>query len=161
VAVALALLFLMSCGGARKGAWPDVQISDRQGDAVSSGSILSRGGPAIVTVWSTTCAPCQVELPRLEALRAAEPGLTVAAVNLGDDPERIDAFTARYGIDLPIYIDDAGRLAEALGVAAVPATVFVAASGEVVERRLGALSAEDLAREADRLLARPATSHEG
>lgn len=47
-----------------------------------------RGEVVVLHYWATWCAPCQVEMPALEAFRAAHAGegLAIVAVSM-DDPE--------------------------------------------------------------------------
>lgn len=153
LAAAALLVGAAACsGGSGPARWPDVAITDAAGNPQRSSSVIAGGRPAVVAVWATWCAPCKEELPRLQALADAHDDLEVAAVNLGDEPEAVHAFAAEHGLTLPIFIDADGRLSESLGIPSVPATLFVSAGGTIVDRHLGALSADDLTTGAEHLL---------
>jgi len=90
------------------------------------------GGPVLVNVWATWCAPCKEELPLL-AKYAAEPGAVPVvglAVQSGpaDALELLDAL----GVRLPTLADADGSAARALKLpAGLPASYVVGADGTV------------------------------
>ena len=157
MALAAVSVLLASCGGAPaqpRDVWPSVVVSDANGTSTRSDTVLLPGRPAVIAVWAVWCRPCREELPRLDALSRENPGVRVAAVNLGDEPAAVTDYTTSMSLQLPVFIDSDGRLTEALGVSSVPATVFVGADGRIVDVHLGALSEADLAAGVRRLLAR-------
>jgi thiol-disulfide isomerase/thioredoxin len=156
MALAAVSVLLASCGGApaqQRKAWPSVVVSDANGTSTGSDTVLLPGRPAVIAVWAVWCRPCREELPRLDALSRENPGVRVAAVNLGDEPAAVTDYTTSMSLGLPVFIDSDGRLTEALGVSSVPATVFVGADGRIVDVHLGALSPADLDAGVRRLLA--------
>lgn len=153
-AVSVAVVAVPACGGSGRNssaAWPDVPIADATGDEERSAAVLTAGRPAVVAIWGVNCAPCRQELPRLEALSAANTAVDVAAVNSGDSPGAIEAYLSELGLELEVFIDDEARLGEALGVSSLPATVFVRADGRIDDVHFGELSAEQLDAGVDRL----------
>ena len=59
------------------------------------------GQPTVIHFWGLTCAPCLVEMPQWAALKKARPGMRlvlVAADPVPQDPERLDAALARFGL---------------------------------------------------------------
>lgn len=93
------------------------------------------GEVAIVTLWATWCEICREELPVLDGLAAARPGLAVVSISVDQvDPART---VARYldaaGLTrLPAYLDRAGLLAARIGVRVTPTTLILSRHGEVV-----------------------------
>ena len=60
------------------------------------------GQPTVIHFWGLTCAPCLVEMPQWAALKKARPGMRlvlVAADPVPQDPARLDATLARFGLD--------------------------------------------------------------
>ena len=60
------------------------------------------GQPTVIHFWGLTCAPCLVEMPQWAALKKSRPGMRlvlVAADPVPQDPERLDAALARFGLD--------------------------------------------------------------
>ena len=96
-------------------------------------------------MWSTTCVPCRAELPQLQKFASSHNEYDTIAINLGDTPKSVAQFVDEIGLTLPTAIDFEGRVASALGVASVPATLVLSPSGEVTGTHLGEISAEELA----------------
>jgi len=96
-------------------------------------------GPLVVNVWASYCAPCRDELPVLQQLHeAAGDQLTVIGVDYDDTaPGAALQLAADSGVTYSSVADPASDLRADLEVIALPQTVFVDASGEVVatERR--------------------------
>ena len=60
------------------------------------------GQPTVIHFWGLTCAPCLVEMPHWAALKKARPDMRlvlIAADPVPQDPERLDATLARFGLD--------------------------------------------------------------
>jgi thiol-disulfide isomerase/thioredoxin len=65
-------------------------------------------------------------------------------INPNDTSEVANVFLAKYKITYPTYLDDGDQLTAA-GVATLPATFFLDGNGNIIERRAGEVSAEELA----------------
>ena len=130
---------LVGCGGTGPTSLTDVPVLDRDGRATTIGATIG-DEPLVVSLWAVWCQPCKRELPELERV-AADPGsgVDVLAVNIGDDPQRVDQFLSELGIDLPVALDFDGEVLEAIGAPSVPVTVIVDATGHTVWKKIGAL----------------------
>ena len=64
---------------------------------------LPTGGPTIVNIWASWCAPCREELPELARLAAARSDVNVILVNVDEDVEAARSFASQHRIELPIY----------------------------------------------------------
>ena len=65
-------------------------------------SAAHAGQPTVIHFWGLTCAPCLVEMPHWAALKKARPDMRmvlIAADPVPQDPERLDAALARFGLD--------------------------------------------------------------
>ncbi len=136
----------VSCSSTEKlnQSWPTVAVQDIDGNQVDSAQLFHQR-TTIVTMWSTTCVPCRAELPQLQKFASSHSEYDAIAINLGDTPKSVTQFVNEIGLTLPIAIDFEGRVASALGVASVPATLILSSSGEVTGTHLGEISAEELA----------------
>jgi thiol-disulfide isomerase/thioredoxin len=60
------------------------------------------GQPTVIHFWGLTCAPCLIEMPQWSALRKARPDMRlvlIAADPVPQDPDRLDATLARFGLE--------------------------------------------------------------
>ena len=102
-----------------------------------------KGGPVLVNLWATWCAPCVKELPTLQKLEerhAVDGGLGIIAVSQDMAPKAsVDAFLKSKGIALRSFLDPDMKLTGALGVEVMPTTVLYDAQGKELWRYTGDL----------------------
>jgi cytochrome c biogenesis protein CcmG, thiol:disulfide interchange protein DsbE len=149
VAVIAALWILVPLFGSHPGraagpagmagqAAPVFALHDDRGRPVSLAGY--RGRVVVMNLWASWCPPCRAEMPDLQRLSQAYPGLAIVGVNEGESPDRARAFADALHIAFPIWIDDQqqyGRVYAALGM---PTTIVVGRDGTVVRGFDGALS---------------------
>lgn len=108
-----------------------------------------RGQRLVLNFWATWCPPCVEELPMLDTFFQAQRGRGWQVVGLAvDQLAPVQRFLQARPLSFPVGL--AGTpgvdLSRALGNASggLPFTVVFDASGEVVQRKLGKLSPDDL-----------------
>ena len=124
---------------------PELALSDVNGQKHTLGDY--RGKAVVVNFWATWCAGCQHEMPLfLDLQKRYGDAVQVVTVSVDDATTRdkIGAFAAKYKMDVPILLGTADDL-KRLGLGeALPATMFLDASGNVVARVLGEVTKNDL-----------------
>jgi thiol-disulfide isomerase/thioredoxin len=92
-----------------------------------------RGKAVLINFWASWCAPCQAEMPSLQALAQAygPEKLVVLAVNFKESGAVVQRFVQRNHFDLPVLLDPTGAMARQWGAHVFPTTVLVAANGQV------------------------------
>ena len=121
---------------------PQFSLKDRAGKLTS---VADFGGKSLViNFWATWCAPCQREIPLLEALHSEWAGRDVAVLGVAvDHRDKLLEFADRFKIGYPLLIgeQDALDAAAAFGVESpvFPFTVFTDRRGEVVALFVGEL----------------------
>jgi thiol-disulfide isomerase/thioredoxin len=118
------------------------------------------GQVVVLNFWATWCAPCQKELPRLDALSAAIAGKggRVIAVSIDREVDNVRRFTHAKNIALPVVDDGPEGLARQLNLKHIPLTLVLDRNGRVAFVMTSS-SDQALARldtETQRLLAQPA-----
>ena len=100
--------------------------------------------PTVVNFFAAWCEPCKRELPALQAAAAANPD--VAFVGVDHQDSRLDAIELldAYGVTYPAGYDPRGDVAARYAVRGLPATVFIATDGRIVDFHQGELSADEL-----------------
>ncbi len=121
---------------------PGVKFKDPDGGDFDLSKF--KGGPALVNLWASWCAPCLKELPTLQALEAAqgEGGkLGVIAVSQDMAPQgSVEAFLAERDIGrFAAFHDEKMELSSALGTQILPTTILYDAGGKEVWRYVGDL----------------------
>ncbi len=108
-----------------------------------------RGKPLLINFWATWCAPCVEELPMLDAFFSTEGKSGWQVLGLAvDKPKNVQEFLQKMPLRFPLAVDalQASQWARQLGnlSGGLPFTVALNAAGEVVQRKMGKLSAADL-----------------
>ena len=103
-----------------------------------------KGGPVLVNLWASWCAPCVKELPTLQKLEeshAIDGQLGVIAVSQDMAPKgSVDAFLANKQISrFAAFHDPDMALSSALGVQIMPTTILYDKAGKEVWRYTGDL----------------------
>lgn len=83
--------------------------------------------PVYIKFWATWCVPCRQQMPAFEK-RFERQGdkMQIVALNIGlsDDLQSIKAFREKYGIKMPIVMDD-GRMAQLFNLRVTPQHVLI------------------------------------
>ena len=117
---------------------PALQITELPGKALFDDETLRDGNLKLVNYWASWCAPCRVEHPNLETLRAE--GLPIYGINYKDDPDNALAFLAELGDPYEaVGADNSGRAALDWGVYGVPETYLIDGDGNILLRVAGPL----------------------
>lgn len=101
-----------------------------------------RGKVVLLNAWGPWCAPCRTEVPLLQDLQDATPGIQVVGFATRTDRVAVDAFTRARKISYPQVQDFDSRLF--LGVRGVPSmsipgTLVIDTKGRVAGWALGAV----------------------
>lgn len=98
-------------------------------------------GPALVNVFASWCAPCEIEHPVLVQMKGQ--GVRIIGVTYKDAPDNSRAFLQRMGDPFAErLVDRDGRAGIELGVTGVPETYLVGADGMVLAKHSGPLTPE-------------------
>ena len=141
---ALVLFSSCSSNSASERDWPSVTVQNIDGITIDSSTVF-RGNTTVISLWSTTCVPCRIELPQLQEFVASHTEVDVIAVNLGDVPDSVQKYAAEIGLTMPVIIDFEGRVSTALGITSVPSTLVLSPAGKVIGTHLGEITAGELA----------------
>lgn len=107
-----------------------------------------KGQPLLLNFWATWCPPCVKEMPMLDAFQKTG-RLKVVGLAI-DGPTPVREFLGRLPVGFPIGLAglEGADLARSLGNSSggLPFSVLFDREGRLHERKLGALSPDDLQR---------------
>jgi thiol-disulfide isomerase/thioredoxin len=109
-----------------------------------------RGKTVLVNFWATWCPPCVEELPLLDYFYQENKDKNIQVVGLAvDQPSAVRTWLQSKPLNFPVGMAGlAGtELSKSLGnqTGGLPFTVVFGASGQLLHRKLGKVSPEDLA----------------
>ncbi len=153
----VAALVLSACGGGEGSSGqlgetlPDVEIESFDGETSSLSAI---GGPAVINLWATWCAPCRAEIPDFEEVHQRRgDAVRFVGINIGEDSSTASAFLDEVGATYDQFLDPEGYVVTELGTTATPITLVLDGTGEVTARHLGPMDVDDLDAAIDEALA--------
>ena len=136
-------LVMTGCAGPAEGATvgnraPDFQLQDLNGQTVSLSE--QRGLPVIINFWGIWCGWCVYEMPHLQEIHDEyyRRGLTLLAVNVGEDSTEITEFMADNNLTLKVLLDTRGSVAQQYAITSYPTTFFIDKDGIIQDKVAGA-----------------------
>jgi cytochrome c biogenesis protein CcmG, thiol:disulfide interchange protein DsbE len=105
-----------------------------------------RGKVVILHFWAGGCSSCREEMPAMESLfnRYSKKGLTILAVNVGQQKEAVRIFVAGMKVSYPIFLDLDTKAAHEYEVVGVPKTFILDRKGQIRYKIVGSASVESL-----------------
>ena len=125
----------------------EASLPDLKGDDQAVSQWL--GKVMVVNFWATWCTPCREEIPEFVEAQSkyGDQGLIFVGIAI-DQPEKVKMFSQEFGINYPVLIGsfNTWSLLEAAGnrMSALPYTVVLNRSGEIVDTYLGRVNLKKL-----------------
>jgi thiol-disulfide isomerase/thioredoxin len=120
---------------------PDVVVRHQADGTLQTLSNVGRGQLRVVNLWASWCGPCRQEMPMFARLQRTEADVQFLFINQGEPLQDVQAYLHSTKLRLKeLWLDPSSDLGPAVGVAGLPATLFVNAEGKIVEVHFGVLS---------------------
>ena len=127
---------------------PDFTLKTPNGEFYTLSEL--RGQAVLVNLWATWCPPCRAEMPVIEKMykEYKDQGFIVIAVDMTyqDDPLAVVPFAKKYGLTLPILLDETGNVGSAYQLRSLPSSYFINRNGIIQEVVIGGPMSEALLR---------------
>ena len=125
-------LILCACAPAGSYPEPSFRLEALDGGKTVTGDDL-KGKVVLIDFWQTWCGPCRNLMPAIEKLHKAykDKGVLVIGVT-PEDRELVEKFHRQRDYTYPIYLDPDHNTNRAFQVEAIPRTIVIARSGDVI-----------------------------
>ncbi|MCA1674014.1 MAG: TlpA family protein disulfide reductase [Actinobacteria bacterium] len=122
---------------------PDIALTDFDGERFELSDY--EGKPLVVNFWASWCPSCVAEMPDFEEVHRATKGqIEFLGINQSDAPGAARELARETGVTYRLAADPQGEIFNAFDAPGMPTTVFIDASGNVVDVVVGQLSREML-----------------
>ena len=122
---------------------PSFVVGTLEGGELPSEEFL--GGPYLLNIWATWCAPCRREMPHLQDLHDAyaDQGFQVVGVSVDDGTpaDLIRAFAAELAISFPLYHDVESAIMDHYMLLGLPGSFLIDADGRIARKWTGPFDA--------------------
>ena len=122
-----------------------------------------RGKVVVVNFWASWCFPaCYDEAPVLEAAWRAykDQGVVIVGVDVQDTEKAALEFMERFQFTFPNGPDPGGKISIDYGVYGIPETFVLDKEGRIAYKHVGAVDADTLSTQIDKLLGRPSRAED-
>lgn len=124
---------------------PDFGVDLISGDRFRlSDHLANDGRPVILNLWASWCGPCREEMPALDAVAAANPGVFLIGVAVDDDPGAARRFAGEVGVSYALAIDEDDAVGSRYPSPGLPATFFIDSEGQIVRIAFGGVTEEQV-----------------
>jgi len=113
-----------------------------------------RGTPVWINFMGTYCPPCRDEFPKMNsfAVRYADTGLVVIAVDVREDVGAVNAFAQEFSVQFPMALDEDGAAQREWGAWALPMHFWIDADGIVRDGAAGGIGPDLMAAGLEKIL---------
>lgn len=132
-----ALVVLLLCWSvqAQQLDYREVQLGQLDSTQTITLGSLDSDKPTYIKFWATWCQPCMQQMPHFEELQQKFKGkvdFVAVNININEEREKINEVIARFGLSMPVLLDNEGQLGVELGLVGTPYSVLLNSEGEVV-----------------------------
>jgi thiol-disulfide isomerase/thioredoxin len=87
----------------------------------------------LLDFWATWCVPCLMAMPEVQevANEFKDRGLVFYAVNVGEDPDTVKEFLAKYRLAIPVAMDFDGKIQNMYQARDLPHTIVIGKDGRL------------------------------
>lgn len=121
---------------------PNFRLETSTGEELTLAQYAATG-PIVLNFFATWCPSCREEMDIFEA--AKNRGITMLAVDLREDADRVQKLADEMGVTYPIGLDRDGKVTREYRVTNLPVTYFLRSDGTVSDLIVGPVTEETLA----------------
>ena len=117
---------------------PDFAVPSLTGSRLRLADFRER--VVLLNFWATWCPPCREEMPSMERLyqRYRDRGLTILALSVDRNVAAVPGFAEGFRLTFPIGLDPEATVATLYRMRALPTTIVIDRTGQVVAGTAGA-----------------------
>ncbi|GAA0813190.1 hypothetical protein GCM10009111_08210 [Colwellia asteriadis] len=113
----------------------DIPLTDFKSNKAISLAEFDKSKPTYLKLWATWCQPCMAQMPHFQKLHETygeKINIIAVNININEEMKYIDDVITKFGLTMPVLLDNEGQLSEALGLVGTPFSVLINTNNDVV-----------------------------
>jgi len=106
----------------------------RTGNSVTL-SNFDQSKPTYIKMWATWCKPCMQQMPHFQSINEKygdKINILAVNININEDNQYIQDVIQKFGLTMPVLLDNEGQLGVALGLVGTPFSVLINTDDNIV-----------------------------
>jgi peroxiredoxin len=130
----------------------DFTLTDLNGSSVSLSAL--KGKNVYINFWTTWCPWCVSELPEINQIAKdyKDQNLVVLTIDSGEDNKTVQDFISKNNYEFTVLLDTDNTVSRQYGISSIPVSIFIDKDGNIVQKRIGAMTGDDMIAAIDQLL---------
>ncbi len=96
---------------------------------------FAQGKPVYLKLWASWCQPCMEQMPHFQKLQQSygdKINFVAINININEQRDAIRQVIKQFGLTMPVWLDQQGQIAVALGLVGTPMSVLINSQGLLV-----------------------------
>ena len=113
----------------------NITLTDFSSNKVINLSNFDNTKPTYIKLWATWCQPCMEQMPHFQRINekySDKVNILAVNININENTKFIDDVIAKFGLTMPVLLDNEGKLSEALGLVGTPFSVLINTNHQIV-----------------------------
>lgn len=127
------LLFISSLAHANN--FQDIKLTSLLTEETILLSSLDNQKPTYIKMWATWCKPCMEQMPHFQKLYEKfgdKVNFLAVDININEEQEQIAKVIKKFGLTMPVLLDNEGQLGVELGLVGTPYSVLINTDNNIV-----------------------------
>lgn len=112
-----------------------IQLTDFRTNTLMNLSEIDKSKPTYIKMWATWCKPCMKQMPHFQSIYEKygdKINIFAINININEDNKYIEDVIAKFGLTMPVLLDNEGQLGVELGLVGTPYSVLINTDNSIV-----------------------------
>lgn len=131
----LGLIVYMFTALASASDFKQIQLTDFRTNTLMDLSKIDKSKPTYIKLWATWCKPCIEQMPHFQSINEKygdKINIFAINININENNKYIEDVIAKFGLTMPVLLDNKGQLAVELGLVGTPFSVLINTDNNII-----------------------------
>lgn len=131
----LGLIVYMFTALASASDFKQIQLTDFRTNTLMDLSKIDKSKPTYIKLWASWCKPCIEQMPHFQSINEKygnKVNIFAINININESSSYIEDVIAKFGLTMPVLLDNKGQLAVELGLVGTPFSVLINTNNNII-----------------------------